>query len=86
MNFVGTRQTGEGTTVPTNPESFDPYAIFNGSISYQPKNFGLTAQISVFNILDTEYFSPGLDAATGVLSSAMKQNSRNIHLSLIYQF
>ncbi|RLD82741.1 MAG: hypothetical protein DRJ10_04715, partial [Bacteroidetes bacterium] len=86
MNFVGTRQTGEGTTVPTNPESFDPYAIFNGSISYQPKNFGLTAQISVFNILDTEYFSPGLDAATGVLSSKMKQNGRNIHLSLIYQF
>lgn len=86
MNFVGTRQTGENTTVPTNPESFDPYAILNGSISYTPKNLGLTAQLSVFNILDTEYFSPGLDAASGVLSSKMKQNGRNIHLSLIYQF
>jgi len=86
MNFSGRRQTGENTTVPTNPESFDPYAILNGSISYTPKKFGLTAQLSVFNILDTEYFSPGLDAATGALSSKMKQNGRNIHMSLIYQF
>lgn len=86
MNFSGKRQTGENTTVPTNTESFNPYAIFNGSVSYTPKNLGITAQFSVFNILDTEYFSPGLDAATGVLSSKMKQNGRNIHLSLIYQF
>ena len=28
----------------------------------------------------------GLDAATGVLSSKMKQNGRNIHFSIIYQF
>jgi len=86
MNFIGARQTGEGTTVPTNPETFDPYAILNGAINYTPKNLGLSIQFSVFNILNTEYYSPGLDEATGVLSSKMKQNGRNMHLSLSYQF
>ena len=85
-NIVGKRFTGENTTVPTNTEIFDPYMIFNGSLSYTPKKYGLTLQFTVFNILGTEYFSPGLDAATGTLVPKLVQNKRNMYISLIYKF
>jgi len=85
-NFVGKRETGYATTVPSNPDTFDPYVVFNGAISYSPKNLGLTIQLSAFNILNQEYSSPGLDYATGDLASSLIQNKRNLHLSLIYEF
>ncbi len=85
-NFVGQRLTGYNTTIPSNPETFDPYVIFNGAISYSPKKTGLTVQLTAFNILDKEYFSPGLDYATGDLASQLIQNKRNMYLSLIYEF
>ncbi len=85
-NIMSQRQTGEGTTVPTNPDNFDPYFILNGSISYSPKKTGLTVQLSGFNLLNTEYFSPGLDEATGTLSSSLRQNGLNMYLSLYYKF
>jgi len=85
-NFVGKRPTGYNTTVPTNPASFDPYVIFNGSISYSPKKLGLTVQFTAFNILNKEYSSPGLDYASGDLASKLIQNRRNMYLSLIYEF
>ena len=85
-NIMSQRQTGEGTTVQTNLDKFDPYFILSGSISYSPKKTGLTVQLSAFNLLDTEYFSPGLDEATGALSSSLRQNGLNMHLSLYYEF
>ena len=85
-NFVGKRLTGYDTTVPSNPDTFDPYVVFNGAISYSPKKLGLTIQLSAFNILNQDYSSPGLDYATGDLASRLIQNKRNIHLSLIYKF
>jgi len=85
-NIMGSRMTGENTTVPTNPEIFDPYFIFNGAITYTHVKTGLSIQASLFNILDTDYSSPGLDGASGVLSSKLIQNKRNIHFKLIYQF
>lgn len=85
-NIVGERKTGENTTVPTNPETFEPYAVLNGAVSFTFSKLGLMAQLSAFNILDTEYFSPGLDYATGDLASKLHQNGRNLHLSLTYKF
>ena len=85
-NFVGKRLTGYDTTVPSNPDTFDPYVVFNGAISYSSKKLGLTVQLSAFNILNQDYSSPGLDYATGDLASRLIQNKRNIHLSLIYKF
>lgn len=86
MNFIGERITGENTTVPTNTDTFSPVAIFNGAVSFTPKDKGLTLQLSIFNIFNTEYFSPGLDQASGDLSSSLAQNGRNLHISLIYEF
>lgn len=85
-NIVGERKTGKNTTVSTNPETFEPYAVLNGAVNYTFKEFGLMAQLSVFNILNTAYYSPGLDYATGDLASKLYQNGRNLHLSLTYKF
>ncbi len=85
-NFVSERITGENTTVPANKDKFAPYFILDGALSYSPKKTGLTVQFSIFNILNTEYFSPGLDQVTPELASSLKQNGRNIYLSLIYEF
>ena len=85
-NYIGKRETGYNTTVSSNPETFDPYVIFNGAFSYSPKVLGLTIQLTAFNILNKEYFSPGLDYATGDLASQLIQNRRNLYLSLIFEF
>ena len=85
-NFVGKKPTGENTTVPTNPETFDPYFILNGSITYTHKPTGLSIQLTGFNLLNTEYYSPGLDQAAGVLASKLIQNKRNIYLTLRFEF
>lgn len=86
FNFRGERKTGEETTVPTNTDKFDPYFLLNGALSYSPKKMGLTLQFTIFNILDKQYSSPGLDQATGELASSLEQNGRNMYLSLIYEF
>jgi len=86
MNWVGKRITGVDTTVPTNPETFNPYAVFHAAVSYTLPKWGFKLQFAVFNLFDTTYFSPGLDAASGVLASKLIQNGRNMHLSLHYRF
>ena len=85
-NIVGKRLTGVNTTVPLNLDTFDPYLIFNGALTYSHKKTGLTAQFTIFNILNTEYFSPGLDQVTAELASSLKQNGRNMYLSIFYEF
>ncbi len=85
-NFIGEKKTGYNTTVPTNPDTFDPVFLLNGTLSYTPKNLGLTLQVTGFNLLNKEYFSPGLDYATGDLASSLVQNRRNLFVSLIYEF
>ncbi|MBN2892929.1 MAG: TonB-dependent receptor [Bacteroidales bacterium] len=85
-NFVGERITGSNTTVSTNHDIFTPYFLLNSTISYSPKNTGITIQLTAFNLLNTEYFEPGLDQATGALASSLAQNRRNIYLSLFYNF
>ena len=85
-NYVGKRITGENTTVSTNSDVFNPYFILFSTISFTPKNTGLTLQLTANNILDTDYFAPGLDQATGTLASSLIQNGRNIYVSLYYNF
>ncbi len=75
-NFVGNKQTGEGTTVPTNTSEFDPYFLLNSTISWSLPKFNFQFQLIVNNILNTEYFSPGLDYASNELSSQLVQNGR----------
>ncbi|MBN2663022.1 MAG: TonB-dependent receptor [Bacteroidales bacterium] len=85
-NFVGQRITGTHTTVPTNTSKFSPYVILNSTVGYTPNNSGITIQFTGFNILNTEYFEPGLDAATGALSPMLAQNRFNFYLSIYYNF
>ncbi len=86
LNFVGKRLTGENTTVPTNTSVFNSYFLLNSTISYSIKNTGLTIQLTGFNLLNNEYFEPGLDEATGELASKLVQNKRNVFLSVYYKF
>jgi len=85
-NFVGNRITGTNTTVPTNTSIFNPYVILNSTISYTTLNSSFTIQFTGFNLLNTEYFEPGLDAATGALASQLAQNRFNFYISLYYNF
>ncbi len=85
-NFVGKKITGVNTTVPTNTADFEAYFLFNGSINYKLIKQGITFQFTVFNILDKEYSSPGLDQVTPDLAMQLRQNRRNMYLSLIFQF
>ncbi len=85
-NYVGQRITGTNTTVPTNTSVFDPYFLLNAALNYSPKNTGLTFQISCFNLLNKEYFEPGLDQAVSPLAPMLVQNKRNFYLSLYFNF
>jgi len=85
-NYVGTRVTGVNTNVPTNTSVFKPYFLLNSTISYTPSNSGFTIQITGLNLLNTEYFEPGLDNASGALASMLAQNRFNIYLSINYKF
>ncbi len=83
-NYVGAKKVGEGTTSNTNPDTFKPYTVLFGSVSYYLIKYGLTFQFTVNNILDAEYYSPGLDNALSPNESSLIQNGRNIHLKVIY--
>lgn len=88
VNVVGNQPSGEGTTVATNPNTqFGNYAILNGSIQYRSKYLnGLIAQLSVNNILDKEYFHPGVRTADNITrASRFPQDRRNFMFRLIYQ-
>ncbi len=86
LNFVGKRITGVETTVPTNIEIFNPYILLNSTLTYKIPKVGIVFQVSGFNLLNTEYFEPGLDAASGVLSSKLAQNKMNIYFNINYIF
>lgn len=89
LNYVGKRKTGEGTTADTSPlTSIPAYTILNGTISYTHKNLaGFTLQLVVNNILDKEYFHPGIRTADGnTYAPTLPQNSRNMSARLLYKF
>lgn len=88
MNYVGDRKTGENTTVPTSPyNKIDSYTIFNGAVTYQNLFPGTSLQLIVNNILDKEYYHPGVRAANYPFFAARKlQNERQFVLRLMYEF
>lgn len=77
-NYVGKRLTGKETTVSNNPlDKIEPYFIMNGTISYKIYK-DISAQIIINNILDKEYFDPGVRSANGIYyASKLPQNNRN---------
>lgn len=84
-NVIGKRQTGQGTTVPGNSDEFPAYAIFNGALSYHLPflNTNMHFDFMVNNILNTEYYSPGVRVADNrQFSSSLPQKRQNMHVRL----
>ncbi len=94
-NYIGERPVGEGTTTPNNPGSFPSTAIFTGSLSYNNIIPGLSLQIVGNNLLNKEYFDPGIRSADGSVNSPSNKSSyayripqrrRNFIVRLMYDF
>ncbi|MCF0056198.1 TonB-dependent siderophore receptor [Dyadobacter sp. CY356] len=84
-NYVSKRKSGAGTSGSSNPiTSFDAIYLLNSAITY--KNFykGMSLQLQVSNLLNSEYFVPGIRAAEGVTSaSRYPQERRTISFGLL---
>jgi outer membrane cobalamin receptor len=91
-NYVSARQTGLGTSGSANPQlKFDPYCIFNANLTSPDLLVpGLGFQLSITNLLNTEYFVPGIRSATDVGEAAnvyayrLPQERRAFSLSILY--
>lgn len=85
MNYVGEKPTGKSTSIYGNPfDKIDGYVLFNSAVTYQIIP-AVSVQVTVDNLLNTEYYSPGVRAASGVQSSRVPQGERFFMLKLITQ-
>lgn len=84
-NYVGERLTGKGTSGSQNMLSrFDPYMVFHGNIGVKNLIKGLKIQVGAENIFNTEYFDPGVRAATAPYAYRTPQYKRILMLKLLY--
>jgi outer membrane receptor for ferrienterochelin and colicins len=83
-NYVGARRTGVGTTVPDNPyRQIDAYGIVGGALTWGGLTPGLEVQMVVDNLLDSEYFHPGVRSAEDAIHVArLPQNGRTVQVRL----
>ncbi len=87
LNFVGERETGEGTTVSFNPDEFPAHMVLNFTVGYRDIFPGLSAQIIVNNLLDEAYNHPGPRSASGTFyTSRVPQRERHFLGKLSFQF
>jgi len=86
-NYVGERKSGENTSGSRNPiTEFEPFVVLNSSLSASNFIKDLSINLSVNNLLDTEYFVPGVRDADGVrYASRFPQFGRTFNLSLTYK-
>lgn len=85
-NVVGAKPTGKNTTVSGNPlTEIDGYFLLSGAIGYMNIfDTGVSAQIACNNILDLEYYDPGVRSADNVIyASRVPQNERNFMIRLM---
>jgi outer membrane receptor protein involved in Fe transport len=84
MNYRSERPVGPNTSVAFNPGNFPDLFLLNGAVSYDIMP-NLTIQAIANNILDREYFDPGIRSADGTLYAyRVPQRERNFILRLIY--
>lgn len=88
-NFIGEREVGSGTTVtfdnPDNLHDFDSYFLLNATIGYVFFKEKCNLQFSMNNILDHQYYSPGIRSASNEYSSRIPQFGRNMQLRLCFK-
>ena len=86
-NYVGLRESGENTSGSQNPiTEFDPVVILNSTLYVSNFIKNLSVSLSVNNLLDEEYFVPGVRNADGVrYASRFPQFGRTFSLSVIYK-
>lgn len=84
-NHIGARKSGLGTSGSSNPiPRFNPITILNTAITY--KNFykGFSLQLQAANLLNTEYFAPGIRTADGITAaSRFPQERRTLSIGLL---
>ena len=85
-NFMGDRVVGPGTTVPANTATFEPYYLLNATISYKLFKEKINIQYTVNNILDHQYYSPGIRSTESWYTKQIPQFGRNMHLRLNFNF
>lgn len=88
-NYVGSKETGKTTTVKGNPlSSIDSYFLLSGTVSYfNILETGVSFQLICNNILNTEYYDPGVRSADNLFyASRIPQNERNLTLRMILDF
>jgi outer membrane receptor for ferrienterochelin and colicins len=69
-NYISARKTGVGTSGSSSPLTrFAPVYVLNSAVTYQFLN-KYSLQLQVSNILDKEYFVPGIRAAEGITSAS----------------
>jgi outer membrane receptor protein involved in Fe transport len=83
LNWVLGRWTGENTTVDRNPfDKIDDYAALHFAARYRLP-WGLDVQLSINNLLDTEYFDPALRNPSGFpIAARIPQPGRIFFLQL----
>ncbi|OFX66884.1 MAG: hypothetical protein A2X12_04845 [Bacteroidetes bacterium GWE2_29_8] len=84
VNYMSERLTGDNTSIASNPGSFPAVVLLNGAISYKIYK-GIDIQFICNNILNKEYFDPGVRSADGVLYAyRTPQRERNYMIRMIY--
>lgn len=86
VNHVGSRPTGEGTTVPANPLGrIDSYTVAHSTLTYRDILPGTNLQLIVQNLFDKEYFDPGVLDADGTRYAArLPQPGRTVFLRVSF--
>ncbi len=86
-NYVGIRKSGENTSGSKNPiTEFDPFIILNSTFTISNFVKNLSISFSVNNILNKEYFAPGVRDADGVrYTSRFPQFRRTFYISVNYK-
>lgn len=78
-NYISARKSGVGTSGSSNPiTSFAPVYLMNTAITYGHILNSFSLQLQVSNILNTEYFVPGIRAAEGVTSASRYPQERRV--------
>jgi outer membrane receptor protein involved in Fe transport len=84
-NFVGSRRTGAGTTVPTNQfRQIDAYTTTDVVLTFNPIKAlrESRVQLGIENLFNELYFDPGISEAGGIFAARLPQASRSAFLRL----